>query len=359
MLCVAGIDGYFKALNPAWTRVLGWSQEELLSRPYLDFVHPDDRQATVTESAKVATGFPSLHFRNRFRCVDGSYRWLGWSSTAALLDGAIYASARDITVAVEADQDSARRHRQVAARAARVQSVLAGAGPRIELQPIFALDTGMVFGFEALSRFDPPSDRAPDEWFAEAAEAGLGTELEVRAIANAVALAHHLPQGVFLSVNVSPSTLDSAEMDRTLAPIACEHVVIEVPECAAVADYALLKSVLKRVRERGARVAIDDAGTGYAGLKQLVELAPEFIKLDRAVTRRIDTDPVNRARAAGLVRFAADIGATLIAEGVETTQELTALQELGIQYAQGFLLGRPQPLLGREPLRVIRLAPDR
>ena len=354
MLCVAGIDGYFKALNPAWTRVLGWAQEELLSRPYLDFVHPDDRQATVTESAKVATGFPSLHFRNRFRCVDGTYRWLGWSSTAALLDGAIYASARDITVAVEADEDSACRRRQVAARAARVQKVLAGTGPRIELQPIFALQSGMVFGFEALSRFDPPSDRPPDEWFAEAVAAGLGTELEVRAIANAAALAHHLPPGVFMSVNVSSATLDSAELDQTLAPIACEHVVVEVPERAAVADYALLKSLFKRVRERGARVAIDDAGTGYAGLPQLVELVPEFIKLDRAITQRIDSDPVNRARAAGLVRFAADIGATLIAEGVETTQELSALEELGIEYAQGFLLGRPQPMPGGRPvMRVI------
>ena len=354
MLCVAGIDGYFKALNPAWTRVLGWAQEELLSRPYLDFVHPDDRQVTVTESAKVATGFPSLHFRNRFRCVDGTYRWLGWSSTAALLDGAIYASARDITIAVEADEDSARRHRQVAARAARVQKVLAAAGPRIELQPIFELQSGVVIGFEALSRFDPPSDRTPDEWFAEATEAGLGTELEIRAIANAAALAHHLPQGVFMSVNVSPATLDCAEMDRTLAPIACEHVVVEVPERAAVADYALLKSVFKRVRERGARVAIDDAGTGYAGLKQLVELVPEFIKLDRAVTQGIDSDPVNRARAAGLVRFAADIGAALIAEGVETVEERSALEELGIQFAQGFLLGRPQPVPGGRPLmRVI------
>src|SRR5215472_6484539 len=61
MFCVAGTDGYFKALNPAWTRVLGWTQEELLARPYIDFVHPDDRQATVTEAAKIATGFPSLH----------------------------------------------------------------------------------------------------------------------------------------------------------------------------------------------------------------------------------------------------------------------------------------------------------
>lgn len=76
MLCVAGVDGYFKAVNPAWSRTLGFTSNELLAAPYLDFVHPDDRAATVAEASKMASGSPTVHFRNRYRCKDGSYKWL-------------------------------------------------------------------------------------------------------------------------------------------------------------------------------------------------------------------------------------------------------------------------------------------
>lgn len=351
MFSVVGTDGYFKALNPAWTRVLGWSQEELLARPYIDFVHPEDRDATLAEASKVSDGSPTVHFRNRYRCVDGSYRLLGWTATAALLDGAIYASARDITTAVQLDAESARHQRESDDAAARVHEVLAGTGPNIVLQPVFSLGTGMLYGFEALSRFDVRPHRAPDTWFADAAAAGLGTALEMRAIANAVALSQHLPPHVFLSVNVSPSTLITPDLDTTLSPVPCDRLVLEITEHAAVADYTLLKGVLKRLRERGVRLAIDDAGSGHSGLNQIVQLLPELIKLDGFLTHGIDTDPVKRALAAALVRFAADVGASLIAEGVETAEELSALEELGIGYAQGFFLGRPLPLPGRSAPR--------
>lgn len=359
MLCVAGVDGYFKALNPAWTRVLGYSQEELFSRPFIDFVHPDDRAMTAAEASKVADGFPTVHFRNRYRCVDGSYRWLSWTATATLLDGAIYASARDITTAVEADEEGLRLHRQAAERTGRVRSMLAGPGPQIVLQPIFSLRSGMVHGFEALSRFPTQPERPPDIWFAEAAAVGLGPELEIRSIANAAAVAPHLPSGVYLSVNVSPSTLTSPELEAALAPVAGEHLVLEITEHAAVGDDVLLKSVLKRMRERGIRLAIDDAGAGYSGLMQIVQLVPEFIKLDLFLTRGIDTDPVKRALAAALVRFAADVGASLIAEGVESPEELSALEELGIEYAQGFFLGRPLPAPGVSTVAEAPGAPSR
>lgn len=351
MLCVAGVDGYFKALNPAWTRVLGWSQEELLARPYIDFVHPDDREATVAEAAKVARGNPSVHFRNRYRCVNGSYRWLAWTATAAMIDGAVYASARDITTAVEADEETARLQRESDERAARVQEILAGNGPQIVLQPIFSLQSGMVHGFEALSRFQLLPERTPDKWFAEAASVGLGTELEMRALGNAVALSQHLPSGVFMSVNVSPATLAAPELDQTLSPVPCDRLVLEITEHAAVADYSVLKEVLKRLRERGVRLAIDDAGAGHSGLNQIVQLLPEFIKLDGFLTHGIDSDPVKRALAAALVRFAADVGASLIAEAVERPEELAALEELSVGFAQGFFLGRPLPLPGTSPPR--------
>ena len=97
MMCVAGYDGYFKRLNPAWERTLGWSNEELLARPYLDFVHPDHVAATSAEASKLAAGTQSIFFENRYRCKDGSYRWLSWQATPSADQQLIYGAARDIT----------------------------------------------------------------------------------------------------------------------------------------------------------------------------------------------------------------------------------------------------------------------
>jgi PAS domain S-box-containing protein len=96
MLCIAGTDGYFKRLNPAWSETLGWTDEELCGRPYLDFVHPDDREDTIGRAGRLASGASVVAFENRYACRDGSHRWLQWKATSGD-GGAIYASARDIT----------------------------------------------------------------------------------------------------------------------------------------------------------------------------------------------------------------------------------------------------------------------
>src|SRR5919204_3161965 len=97
MLCVAGFDGYFKRLNPAWERTLGFTVAELCARPYLDFVHPDDRAATIAEAGKIAAGASVLRFENRYRAADGSYRWLSWTAVPYVDEQSIYAAARDVT----------------------------------------------------------------------------------------------------------------------------------------------------------------------------------------------------------------------------------------------------------------------
>ena len=97
LLCVAGADGYLRAVNPAWTRTFGYTEQELLSRPYLDFVHPHDRSATVAAASRIARGSDTTVFHNRCRCKDGSYKWLAWTARAALPRTAIYANARDVT----------------------------------------------------------------------------------------------------------------------------------------------------------------------------------------------------------------------------------------------------------------------
>jgi PAS domain S-box-containing protein len=108
MLCVAGFDGYFKRLNPSFERVLGFTKEELLSEPYLNFIHPDDHDATITENKNLSTGSHTLAFENRYRCKDGSYKWLLWAATPFPADGLIYAAARDITRRKQAEEELKR-----------------------------------------------------------------------------------------------------------------------------------------------------------------------------------------------------------------------------------------------------------
>ncbi len=97
LLCIAGFDGYFKCLNPAWSKTLGYKDAELLAKPYLEFVHPEDRAATIAEAQKLATGCQTVGFQNRYRCKDGFYRWLSWDVTAVPEKQILYCIARDIT----------------------------------------------------------------------------------------------------------------------------------------------------------------------------------------------------------------------------------------------------------------------
>ena len=105
MLCVAGFDGYFKRVNPAWEIALGYTSAELTSKPFLDFVHPDDRERTITETVMLGQGGEVVSFENRYRCKDGSYRWLLWSARSVVEEELIYASARDLTERKEIEEN--------------------------------------------------------------------------------------------------------------------------------------------------------------------------------------------------------------------------------------------------------------
>jgi PAS domain S-box-containing protein len=129
LLCVAGTDGYFKHINPAWETTFGFTREELLSRPYLEFVHPDDREATTAEARKIASGSNTLSFENRYRCKDGSYKWLLWSAVVRAERGLIYAIAADIT---ERKREEARLAAQYAVTRVLAEApTLARGTPRI------------------------------------------------------------------------------------------------------------------------------------------------------------------------------------------------------------------------------------
>jgi EAL domain-containing protein (putative c-di-GMP-specific phosphodiesterase class I) len=225
----------------------------------------------------------------------------------------------------------------------RIERVLAENLLSMVFQPIVSLVDGSLVGAEALARFEAEPRRPPNEWFTEAADVGRGVDLELHAVKSALAQLGDLEFGAYMSVNASPATIGPGLADL-LAGFPGHRIVLELTEHTRVADYGALVEGLVRSRREGVRVAADDTGAGYAGLQHLLRLRPNVVKLDLALTRSIDEDPARRALASALVTFAAEIGAVLVAEGVESVEELRTLRALGIHAAQGYRLGRPGPM---------------
>jgi EAL domain-containing protein (putative c-di-GMP-specific phosphodiesterase class I) len=231
-------------------------------------------------------------------------------------------------------------------RLARVRSVLDKESMNMVFQPIVDLASGRTVGFEALARFRDDPSRCPADWFEDAELVGLTVDLELTAIRLALHAFDALPPDTFLSVNVSPTAALSDRLVPALLGVAPERIFLEITEHAPIEDYAELVTALAPLRERGVRLAIDDAGSGFASLRHILSLSPDVIKLDISLTQGIDTDRSRRALATGLISFGAETGTALLGEGVETASELAALRELGVHFAQGYYLGRPGPLPG-------------
>ncbi|MDT8760961.1 EAL domain-containing protein [Sphingomonas psychrotolerans] len=229
-------------------------------------------------------------------------------------------------------------------RKGRIERVLADADIRIAYQPIWSLSRGAPAGYEALARFAAEPTRTPDLWFAEAAESGLGAALENLAIGRALEGFSALPDHVYLSVNASPATVLGGALAKVLDGHPLDRIVIEITEHECIDDIAALLAELAPFRAKGLRLAVDDAGAGYSGLQQILQMRPDLIKLDRSLIRDIQNDPGRRALAAAMGGFARETGSQLIAEGVETESELAMLRALGVDLVQGYLLGRPLPL---------------
>jgi EAL domain-containing protein (putative c-di-GMP-specific phosphodiesterase class I) len=226
----------------------------------------------------------------------------------------------------------------------RLDPVLAGEGLSVQFQPVREVGFGTMVGCEALARFSAGPIRGPELWFADAQAVGLGPELEMVAVAAALRALPRLPAPLFLAINVSPATVMSGVLTDVLSGADCRRVVLELTEHVPIEDYSAVVSALAQLREHGIRVALDDTGAGYAGFRHLLGLQPDVIKLDISLTRDIDHDVSRRALAAALVAFAGDVGAQIIAEGVETEAELETLGKLGVPWVQGYFLGRPQEL---------------
>ncbi len=225
-----------------------------------------------------------------------------------------------------------------------IDSILQSGDFDIAYQPIMDAAARRPKGFEALCRFRAQPYRAPNLWFDDAAAVGLQADLEICVIEKALGALDVLPASIYLSVNASPATVVSGRLENVFARWPAERIVLEVTEHAMVDDYDALLAELNVLRFRGVRLAIDDAGAGYSGLQHIVRLRPEIIKLDISLTSRIDKDVVRRSLAGALVRFAIETNAAIIAEGIETENELSTLYDLGVPLAQGYFLGRPEDL---------------
>jgi EAL domain-containing protein (putative c-di-GMP-specific phosphodiesterase class I) len=215
-------------------------------------------------------------------------------------------------------------------------------------QPIWQLTRDKIIGREALARFSNGIVQSPEQWFADADEVGLREELELLAVSLALDQLDALGPDEYLAVNASPSTIESAGFHVLVAGSAPERVVVEITEHAPIDDYESVTEAFDQVRSLGVRLAIDDAGAGFASMRHVLRLDPDFIKLDISLIAGIDTDSSKQALASGLISVAESAGATILAEGIERDEELETLVGLGVEYGQGYLLARPGPLsLGR------------
>lgn len=221
---------------------------------------------------------------------------------------------------------------------------------QIAFQPIFALASNECLGIEALARF-PALFTRPDLTFAAAETFRLNVELERLVVSKAWSVLPLLSPTQFLALNVSPDTLVRlAHRANLREDISLAQIVVEVTEHAAVESYAAMHRELDPLRKRGLRIAVDDAGAGYASLRHVLELQPDFIKVDRSLVHGIAGDHARRVAASAFLSLALDLRSTVVAEGVERPADLAAVRELGIHAAQGFLLGKP----ATSPARVSR-----
>jgi EAL domain-containing protein (putative c-di-GMP-specific phosphodiesterase class I) len=240
---------------------------------------------------------------------------------------------------------------------ARMRALIDGRGLAVAFQPIVDLASGRVVGAEALARFtDADGTAIPTErCFLDAHAVDLGVELELAVIRRALDCESRLPEGRYLALNVSPAVLEG---DDLAFEIAAHHttrpLVVEITEHQPIEDYVALSASLDRLRELGVRVAVDDVGSGFASFRHVTRVNPDILKLDRTLVCGIDDDPVRQSLAAAIVAFAADLGAVVVSEGIESESELSCLKGLAVACGQGFFLARPG--LGRVDAEMPRLA---
>jgi diguanylate cyclase (GGDEF)-like protein/PAS domain S-box-containing protein len=316
---------------------------DTLRRPFS--LHGDSAQITVS-IGYVTAASGSL-------TVDALLRRADFAMYAAKRRGKARAEAFDPVVAAEFAEtfestapinEEAERTTWLAraeGQRAEIEEILSDPQTHIQqvFQPIVDLRSGLVAAFEALSRFKDTA-RPPNAWFAQAHRCGLGIELELAA-ARAQLQTPGRPPNTRLSINLSPSALQSSELELLLREHDLSTVTLELTEDELINEGSALEDRLDELRLRGAHLAVDDLGAGYAGLRQVMRLQPDVMKLDRSLVSGVSCDPAKAPMIDALVRYARRIGAVVCAEGIETMEDLEALADLDVTLGQGYALARP------------------
>ena len=252
------------------------------------------------------------------------------------LERLIYRGIREAANAAKSVEE-----RERARKVSDLKATLRARSVYIDYHPILTTDTGEIFGYEALARGVMRSLRSPEVMFEVAAEADLIWELSRLCRSRAVeGMASWLTDQQLLFLNVDPHDFSDPTFD-SLEVTDPERVVIEITERTAIKDYPKFRERLQAFRDRGFRFAVDDAGSGYAGLGSIANLEPDFIKLDISLINSIDTNFIKQNLVETMVKFAEEHDAMVIAEGVERAEELETVKQLGVPLVQGFFLHRP------------------
>lgn len=337
LVATAGADGYFTSLNAAWELVLGWTREQLMAQPYIQFVHPDDVLRTEAESSRIGEVDRELiAFDNRFRTQAGEWRWLRWN---ARTDGETwFAIAFDVTD---------RKRSEDRLRKAIAQDRLLAYS-----QPIIDQRSGTVVQEELLVRLRSNAKgdgriMAPAEFLPDAERSGLIRNIDHWMTMRALELAG---QGRNVEVNLSGATIADAGVMAEIAErlanagVSARRLVFEITETAAFENLEAAQDLAKQLGRFGCSIALDDFGTGYGSLTHLRQLPVKMIKIDASFVRGIRDHPEDRALVRGVTSIARELGMQTVAEGVEDATTFGLLREIGVDRIQGFLIGRPQPV---------------
>ncbi|MDQ1646921.1 MAG: hypothetical protein QOJ50_3105 [Cryptosporangiaceae bacterium] len=252
------------------------------------------------------------------------------------LNVVLTADVADLATRRRLDEED-RRTRQ--RRRERIENVLEGSLPSVAFQRIADLHTGRTIGFEAVPQFGTGT---PEPWFAEAAEAGLGVELEVKAMRRALQHLGELCEGTYLAVNCSPAALVSEQVSELLLRYDTARIVVQLSEQTPVEDYARSRTAIDALRRVGVRIAVDDLGAGYSSLRHVIAFQPEIIKLGRVLTEAVEEPAQLMIQTiVGLGRLT---GAAIVAKGLRDARTLDLVRDLGVDAGQGPYFGEPQPL---------------
>jgi EAL domain-containing protein (putative c-di-GMP-specific phosphodiesterase class I)/FixJ family two-component response regulator len=228
----------------------------------------------------------------------------------------------------------------------RINSVLSNRDITPVFAPVVDLATHSVVGYEALATFEQPHIRGCIGWFDDAFQVGLGVELEWLAVMQALPFLELIRPERFLALSMSPATILHMQRESLCSAHLSRQIVIELAEHLPTEDYSSLHDALRDIRADGARLAMYDLGSGYAGFRHLIALQPDIIKLDKSLVSGIHHNRSARSLARALVGLASEIGAVVLAEGVEGPSDLAELRDLGVHWGQGDYLGhaesRPQ-----------------